>query len=87
MSEPATTPITGAHRRSAPVALSAMPTMTTTVAKALSGAASAGAPFGTSLNILKTMGITVTAISMMTVPATVGVSTHRNSERRSESTN
>ena len=28
----------------------------------------------------KTMGITVTAISMMTVPATVGVRIRRNSE-------
>ena len=33
------------------------------------------------------IGITVTGISMMTVPATVGVRTRRNSERRAESAN
>ena len=79
--------MTGAHRRSAPLAFSARPLMTSTVARALSGAARAGTPSGTSFSILKMMGITVTGISMMTVPATVGVRTRRNSERRAESTN
>ena len=35
----------------------------------------------------KTMGITVTAISMITVPATVGVRIRRSSDRRFESAN
>ena len=76
--EPTTTPMTGAQRRSAPVAFSASPIMTSTVTRALCG---------TSLSVSKTMGITVTAISMITVPATVGVSTRRNSESRAASTN
>ena len=61
--------------------------MTSTVAKALNGAAGAGDPSGTLLNISKMIGITVTGISMMTVPATVGVRIRRNRERRAESAN
>ena len=85
--EPTTTPMTGAQRRSAPVAFSASPIMTSTVTRALSGADKGGALCGTSLSVSNTMGITVTAISMITVPATVGVSTRRNSESRAASTN
>ena len=59
--------------------------MTSTVAKALSGAATAGIPSGTSFSILKTCDITVTGISMMTVPVTVGVRIRRSSESRAES--
>ena len=87
MTEPTTTPITGAHRRSAPVALSAMATITATVASALSAPAPSGLSFGTCLSMSKMMGITVTGISMITVPATVGVRMRRNSESRAESAN
>ena len=55
--------------------------MTTTVTKALSGLANAGEPSGTCLSISKMMGITVTGISMITVPATAGVRIRRSSDR------
>ena len=73
--------MTGAQRRSDPAALRAMPVMTTTVTKALNGAANAGEPSGTCLSISKMMGITVTGISMITVPATAGVRIRRSSDR------
>ena len=79
--------MTGAHRRSPPVALSAMQTMTPMVTTALSGAANAGEPLGTSPSMPKTIGITVTGISMITVPATAGVRIRRNSESRDERRN
>ena len=72
--------MTGAQRRSDPAALRAMPVMTTTVTKALSGAANAGEPSGTCLSISKMIGITVTGISMITVPA-AGVRIRRSSDR------
>ena len=84
MPEPTKTPMTGAQRRSAPAAFSAMPAMTATTSPALSGAASAGLPSGTSASRSNTAGITVTGISMMTVPETVGVSTRWNSESRTD---
>ena len=71
--QPASRPTTGTHRRSRPWARKASPTMTSSVAPALTGAAAALASFGTSLSMSKMSGITVTAMSMMTVPATVGV--------------
>ena len=83
--DPATTPRTGAHRRSAPVDFSAKPTTTRTVARAVSGAAADGLPSGTSLSMSKTTGITVTAISRSTVPETVGVRTRRNIASRADS--
>ena len=79
--------MTGAQRRSAPFALSAMPTTTRAVARAQTGAAKGGAAAGTCISMSKTIGITVTAISMMTVPATVGVRIRRRRESRAESAN
>ena len=79
--------MTGAHRRSTPDALSAMPAITSNVSKALTGAADAALPSGTSFSNPKMIGITVTGISMMTVPATVGVRIRRNSDRRVASAN
>ena len=79
--------MTGAHSRSDPLALRAMQVITSTVTSALSGAAKAGEPFGTSSSMPKMMGITVTGISMMTVPATAGVSIRRISESRDERRN
>ena len=79
--------MTGAQRRSAPVAFSATPAMATMVTRAVSGAAGAGPPAGTSVSIPKTTGITVTGSSMTTVPTTVGVRIRRNSESLAESAN
>ena len=87
MSEPARTPITGAQRRSVPLALSVSPQMTSKVASALSGAPSTGLPCGMSLSRLKTAGITETGISMSTVPETAGVKARRNSESLSDMRN
>ena len=62
--------------------------MTTTVmaivVRAVSGAAAGAAPSGATKSRSKPMGMTVTAISMITVPATVGVMKRRSSERREE---
>ena len=69
------------------MARSASAAMTINVVAALAGAAIAGVPSGTSLSIPKMIGITVTAISMITVPATVGVMMRRSSASRSESAN
>ena len=80
--EPATTPMTGAHSRNAPVAFSAMPLMMIIVASALSGADRTGVPGGVADSRFKMAGITVIGISMMTVPATVGVKSRWNSESR-----
>ena len=84
---PATMPMTGAHNRSVPVAFNPIPMITTIVASALNAAPGPGLLSGTSVSMSKTMGITVTAISMITVPATVGVRMRRSSERRFDSAN
>ena len=76
--------MSGIHRRHAPVARIASPAMTTRVAAALAGAAAGEVPSGTSSSMSKMIGITVTAISMITVPATVGVMIRRNNARRWE---
>ena len=44
-------------------------------------------PSGTSANMSKMIGMTVTAISMITVPATVGVITRRTQDSRAASRN
>ena len=84
---PTTIPMIGTQRRHTPETRSASITMTNKVAIAHAGAAAEGVPSGTSANISKTIGITVTAINMITVPATVGVMIRRNSESRVESAN
>ncbi len=61
--------------------------MTSTVASALNGEARSETPAGTSFRNPKMMGITVTGISMITVPATAGVRILRKSESLVESTN
>ena len=85
--EPTTTPMTGAQSRQTPVAASAIATMTAMVTPADTGAASAGAPSGALSSMSKIIGMTVTAISMMTVPATDGVKMRRTSDRRAASAN
>ena len=57
------------------------------VESAAAGAAIGAAPSGTSLSVSKTIGITVTAISMITVPETTGVNKRRSRERRDASRN
>ena len=77
----------GTHRRHIPEARSVSPTMTSAVTAALAGAAAGGTPSGTSVNMPKMIGMTVTGISMITVPATVGVKIRRIRESRAESAN
>ena len=80
-------PMTGAHRRTRSFAASVMPAMTTRVVRAQSVAASGGVPPGTFFNCSNMTGMTVTGVSIRTVPVTVGVRMRRNSERRVENTN
>ena len=65
----------------------AMATMITRVATTVSGVAEEGTPSGISFSMSKATGITVTAISMMTVPDTVGVRMRRSSDSRPERRN
>ena len=62
-------------------------TDTARVALALTAAADDDTPSGTSASMSNTIGRTVTGISMMTVPATIGVKTRRNSDRRAARAN
>ena len=80
-------PITGAHRRSPARAFSTIPAMTIRVVSALSGAASGGVPSGTFSSCSRRTGMTVTGVSIMTVPVTVGVRIRLNSESRTEKAN
>ena len=79
--------MTGAHRRSVALPFSTMQVTTSRVVNAQRGAASGGVPSGTFINCSKMCGITVTGVSMMTVPVTVGVRMRRNRERRAENAN
>ena len=84
---PTSKPITGTQSRTEPLAFSERKTITTSVDNVLTGAAMGAVPSGTSFNISNTTGITVTAISMMTTPATVGVMSFRNQASRAASAN
>ena len=84
---PATTPIIGAHRRITPVAQKISPRVAAKVVTAHAGAARSGVPAGACVIMSKVIGMMVTEISMMTVPATAGVISRRNRARRSESVN
>ena len=61
-----------------------MAATTTRVASALRGPATAGVSGGTFSSCSKMTGITVTGVSMMTVPVTVGVRIRRKSASRAE---
>ena len=61
--------------------------MTPTVTVAHAGAADAGVPSGTSVNMRKTTGMMVTAINAITVPDTTGVMMRRSNESRAASPN
>ena len=87
MTQPAASATTGAQRRRAPEPRKANTAMAASVTAALTGAAAGAASSGTSISMSNTMGMTVTAISMSTVPATVGVMRRRSRASRDESTN
>ena len=72
--------MTGAQSRMLRVAVSAMTIIAPMAVSALAGALHDDFPSGEAATMSKTRGITVTAINITTVPATVGVSRRRNSE-------
>ena len=82
--EPAAIPATGDQRRSLPVALRCTETAAANVTAAQRGAAAGEAPATGSFTIRKTIGITVTGRSMITVPVTTGVRMRCRRARRSE---
>ena len=85
--QPTAMPMTGDHSRNAGGARSTRAPTTTIVASAAAGAAACEEPSGTSVNEANTIGMTVAAISMITVPATTGVNILRSSESRAASAN
>ena len=76
--------MTGAQRRTRTPPFSTMAATTTRVVSALRGPATAGVSGGTFSSCSKMTGITVTGVSMMTVPVTVGVRIRRKSASRAE---
>ena len=80
-------PMTGAHRRHTPAARSVTPTVTISVMSVLTGAAAGAVPSGTSVSMPNMIGMSVTGISMITVPHTVGVRMRRSSASRVASAN
>ena len=82
-----TTPIIGAQRRNTPLAANISARVATKVVIAQAGAAVSGMPSGTVVSMSKVIGMMVTEIIMMTVPATAGVRKRRNRARRSERAN
>ena len=76
--QPARMLLNGATRRQRPRARSATITETSSVAPAITGPAAAGAPAGRSPTVSNAMGSTLTAISIVTVPDTVGVTIRLN---------
>ena len=78
--------MSGVQSRQIPATPSANPVETTTVTRAATGPVASGAFAGTSSIRLRATGKTVTAISMMTVPQTVGVITRRINGNRQAST-
>ena len=80
-------PMSGDHSRHRGDARKTRAATVPSVATAATGAAADAVPSGTCVNASKTSGITVTAISMITVPLTTGVKMRRNSGRRAASKN
>ena len=85
--QPTTIPITGDHSRQAAGARSMRTATVTIVATVAAGAAAGDVPSGTSFMVSNTSGITVAAISMITVPETTGVNIRRSNESRAASAN
>ena len=71
--DPATILMNGATMRQRPWTRSTTITDTSNVTAAIVGPAAGGVPAGTSWTLSKAMGRTLTAMSMVTVPATTGV--------------
>ena len=80
-------PMTGDHSRSDDGARSTSAATMARVVAAATGAATGDVPSGTSFSVSNTTGMTVAAISMMTVPETTGVNIRRSSESRAASAN
>ena len=74
--------MTGDQSRKAGGARRISPPTTSRVTSAAVGAAASGVSAGTSVREEKISGITVAAMSMITVPATTGVNTRRSHESR-----
>ena len=85
--QPTAMPATGDHSRHADGARSTRAATVARVARAAAGAAVWEAPSGTSVSEPNTIGMTVAAISMMTVPETTGVNIRRSSESRAARAN
>ena len=85
--QPTTIPMMGDHRRNDGGARIMSRAMTRMVERAARGAAIGDASSGTSLSVSNMMGITATAISMITVPETTGVKIRRSQDRREASRN
>ena len=84
---PTVIPMMGDQSRHVGGARITIPATTTRVTRAATGAAACGDPSGTTLSESNTIGITVAAISMITVPVTVGVKMRRSNERRAAKRN
>ena len=80
-------PITGDHNLHAGGPRSTRAVTTISVAPAANGPAALETPSGTCPRVSNTIGMTVAAISMITVPDTTGVNIRRNRERRAASRN
>ena len=80
-------PMMGAHMRSGAGPRMASPNTTTAVTAAATGPAKAETSSGTVDMVSNRMGTTVPAISMITVPATTGVSSRLNHESLEASRN
>ena len=80
-------PMSGDHSRHADGPRKTSAATVTSVATAAAGAATPEAPSGTSTNVSNTIGITVTAISIITVPVTTGANIRRSSDSLAASAN
>ena len=85
--QPTTIPMMGDHRRHEGGPRITSTAMTSKVESAAIGAAIGDEPSGTSFRLSNMIGITVTAMSMMTVPETTGLNTRRSRDRRDASRN
>ena len=84
---PTTSAAIGAHSRTAGDPRSTSPATTASETTATTGDANEGVPSGTSSSMVKIIGITVAAISMITDPATTGVKIRRSSDSLADSRN
>ncbi len=85
--QPTIMPMSGDHSRHAGGPRNTSPATVTRVARAATGAAACDAPSGASVIVSNTIGMTVAAINIITVPETTGVNIRRSSESRAASAN